>query len=297
MKNVCSGSLMHKEFFPTHLIYLLLCGEVIKSEPCGALWHGSALWQHCVWPYGHAGAWTFLHTPIAEHPRCTYTVLCIAVQADTACHSLRYALSGSSPSNSVQYVAINVFCCGTEETRELVPSWIPQILHLWFIERPKSQAARDERHAGKQHCIFAGFSSSSTTVRCGILTGTLIWPSLALFTQICWTATLQQAVFTLLCSASCSAQVRLPCHAFCSSPNPTAPSSSLALDLPSMLMLRGASSPFLLLTRDLVFVTDMPGHSKSNFSPFSHYLSAVYKVTTLENSRVAWHFNMVLIHC
>lgn len=289
MKNVYSGSLMHKEFFPAHLIYLLLCGEVIKSEPCGALWHGSALWQQCAWPYGHAGAWTFLHTPIAEHPHCTYTSLCRPTQSATASGMHWVALS---PSSSVQRVGISVFCCETEETLELVPGWIPQILHLWFIVS-KSQAARDERACWKA----ALFSSSSTTIRCGILTGTLIWPGLALFTQICWTATLQQAVLTLLCSASCSAQVRVPCHAFCSSPNPTAPSCSLALDLPSTLMLRGASSPFLLLTRDLVLVTDMPGHSKSNFSPFSHYLSAVCKVTTLENNHVAWHFNMVLIHC
>jgi len=62
-------------------------------------------------------------------------------------------------------------------------------------------------------------------------------------------------------------------------------------------MLRSADSRFPLPARDSVFVTDVLGHSKSNFSPFSHYLSAVSKVTAPENNHLAWHFNIVLIHC
>lgn len=68
-------------------------------------------------------------------------------------------------------------------------------------------------------------------------------------------------------------------------------------DLSGVLMLTSAYSCFPLPTRDSAFVTDMLGHSKSNFSPFSHCLSAVSKVTTPESNHLAWHFDIVLIRC
>lgn len=70
------------------------------------------------------------------------------------------------------------------------------------------------------------------------------------------------------------------------------------LDLSGVLALRGAYRPLPAANQGiLVFVTDVLGHSKSNFPPFSQYLSAVSKVTTPDNNHLARHFNIVLIHC
>lgn len=140
MKNAYHGSSVHKKFLPAHLIYLLLCWGVIKCVPCGALWHGCVLWQHRVWPYGRAGVRICLHTLVAEHPQYTYMLLCVQAELATAAHLVFKVI---------------------------------QVCTKWLYPIGSWKVGGDAR---KHYDVFTLFSSSSITIRCGILAGSLIWP-------------------------------------------------------------------------------------------------------------------------
>lgn len=185
MKNIYSGSSVLKKFLPAHLIYLLLCWGVIKCEPCGALWHGCVLWQHRVWPYGRARVWIFLHMLVAEHPCCTYVLLCMQAELATASRLffkeiqvcikwvfllpiLHNAISSPSAAAGLRKRPVMALLAvyHKDTTFNLQSAW----------------ATGSWRVGGnaRRHCyIFALFSSSSTTIRCGILSGPLTWPGLA----------------------------------------------------------------------------------------------------------------------